>query len=169
MTTTIVSAGTWTVDAATRAGFAVRNFGVMTVRGTIAVTAGTVTIGPHGEPVRLSGTLDPASIDTGNPRRDADLRGGRFLDVEHHPLMEVLADRIERTADGWRAHAVLRVAGAQTPLLIDGTLVRRSPADRLVVTATARLHLPDVGIRPPRFLVGHQVDLAITAQLGSGA
>lgn len=165
MTTTTVAAGTWTVDAATRAGFAVRNFGINTVRGTIAVTAGAVTIGQDGQPVRLSGALDPASIDTGNPRRDADLRGKRFLDVAHHPLMEVIAEHIERTADGWRAHAVLRVAGAETPLPIDGTLVRRSPADRLLVTAIARLHLPDVGIRPPRFLVGHQVDLTITAEL----
>ncbi len=165
MTATMLTAGTWTVDAATRAGFAVRNFGFNTVRGTIAVTAGAVVIGQGGQPVRLSATLDPASVDTGNPRRDVDLRGKRFLDVAHHPLMEVVAERIERTADGWRAHAVLRVAGAETPLLIDGTLVRRSPADRLLVAATARLHLPDVGIRAPRILVGHQVDLTVTAQL----
>jgi polyisoprenoid-binding protein YceI len=37
ITTTPIAAGTWTVDVATRAGFAVRNFGFNTVRGTIAV------------------------------------------------------------------------------------------------------------------------------------
>ena len=164
-TRTAAAAGTWTVDASTRAGFAVRNFGFKIVHGTIAVTAGTVEFGPEGQPSRLSGTLDPVSIDTGNPRRDNDLRGKRFLDVANHPLMEVVADRFEPTAAGWRARAVLRVAGAETPLWIDGTLDERSTADRLSVRGAARLNLPDVGIRAPRLLVGHQVELTISARL----
>lgn len=166
MTTMIaVAAGTWTVDAGTRAGFAARNFGFKTVPGTIAVTAGTVEIGPEGQPLRLSGTFDPASVDTGNARRDKDLRGKHFLKVAAHPLMEVVADHIVPTADGWRADAVLRVAGSETPLWIDGTLDPRSTADRLLVTGTARLDLRAVGIRPPQILVGRWVELTISAQL----
>jgi polyisoprenoid-binding protein YceI len=164
-TMTAAAAGTWTIDTPARAGFAARNFGIKVVRGTIAVTHGAVEIGPDGQPVRLTGELDPASIDTGNPRRDKDLRGRRFLDVANHPLMEVVADQIQPTADGWQARAVLRVAGAETPLWIEGALDERSTTDRLFVTGTARLDLHDAGIRVPRLLVGRRVELTITAQL----
>ncbi|GAA1541378.1 hypothetical protein GCM10009827_071050 [Dactylosporangium maewongense] len=158
MTTTTMT-GTWTVATPLRAGFAARNFGFRTVHGTIAVTGGTVEFDAGGRPVRLEGTLDPASIDTGNPRRDKDLRGRRFLDVAHHPRMELTAGHIEPAGAGWRAKAVLRVAGAEAPLWIDGTL------DGLSVTGTARLDLRDVGIRAPGFLVGRHVALTISARL----
>ena len=91
-TMTTVAAGTWTVDLAhTRAAFAARHLFGSTVPGTIAVTAGTIEVGTDGRPVRFHATLDPASIDTGNARRDSDLRGRRFLAVDAHPLMEVAA------------------------------------------------------------------------------
>ena len=107
-TMTTVAAGTWTVDLAhTRAAFAARHLFGSTVPGTIAVTAGTIEVGTDGRPVRLHATLDPASIDTGNARRDSDLRGRRFLAVDAHPLMEVAADRITATARGWHVDAVL--------------------------------------------------------------
>ncbi|GAA4261945.1 YceI family protein [Dactylosporangium darangshiense] len=164
-TVAAADAGTWTVDAGILAGFAARNFAVKIVRGTIAVTAGIVEIGPDGRPSRLSGTLDPASIDTGNPRRDKDLRGKRFLDVVNHPRMDVVAEHIEPTTTGWRARAVLRVAGAEAPLWIDGTIDDASTAARLLVTGTARLDLRDVGIRAPRLLVGRWVELTVSVHL----
>ena len=82
-TMTSVGAGMWTADLTrTRAAFAARHLFGQTVHGTIAVTGGTLEVGPDGQPRRFQATLDPASIDTGNPRRDADLRGRRFLAVE---------------------------------------------------------------------------------------
>ena len=164
-TVTAAAAGTWSVEAPARAAFAVRNLGVRIVRGTIAVTAGTVEIGPGGCPARLSGTLDAASVDTGNPRRDRDLRGRRFLDVAHHPVIEVTAGRFEPAAGGWLAHALLRAAGGEAPLLVNGVLDEAPDGDRLAVTGTAVLHLPDVGIRVPRFLVGRRVELTVAVHL----
>ncbi|GAA3214641.1 YceI family protein [Dactylosporangium siamense] len=165
--TTLTAAGTWTVATPTRAGFAARNFGFKTVHGTIAVTAGTLEIGADGRPTRLAGTLDPASVDTANPRRDRDLRGPRFLDVDRYPRMELLAAQFEPSTGGWRAQALLRVRGHDAPLWIDGTVEEH--ADQLRVTGTARLHLPDAGIRAPRILVGRDVDLTITATLHRSA
>ncbi len=166
---TAAAAGTWTVEADTRAGFAVRNFGLNTMRGTVAVTGGTVEIGPDGRPVRLSGTLDPASVDTGNRRRDRDLRGRPFLDVARHPVIEVLAEHVEPDGTGWRARGVLRVRGTQCPLWIAAALDERSTGTLLWVTASARLDLREVGIRVPRFMVGRRVDLTISARLTRSA
>jgi polyisoprenoid-binding protein YceI len=165
ITITTVAAGTWTVEAGTRVGFAARNFGVNTVRGTITVTGGAVEIGADGRPVRLSGTLDPGSVDTGNGRRDKDLRGARFLDVARHPAIEVVADRVEPAGHGWRARAAVTVRGIQCPLWIDAALDERSTASRLWVTGTARLDLWAVGIRVPRLMVGRWVELTFSACL----
>jgi polyisoprenoid-binding protein YceI len=161
---TSVAAGTWTVDLAhTRAAFAARHLFGSTVHGTIAVTAGTVEVGADGRPVRLHATLDPASIDTGNARRDADLRGRRFLAADAYPQMEVAADRIAATARGWHVDAVLCGRGHEAPVRIDATLEGAAP--RLHVSGTARLDLRDLGIRVPGFLVRQFVDLSVSAQL----
>jgi polyisoprenoid-binding protein YceI len=165
-TMTTIAAGTWTADLAqTRAAFAARHLFGSTVQGTIAVTAGTIEVGTDGRPVRLHATLDPASIDTGNARRDSDLRGRRFLALDAHPLMEVAADRIAATARGWHADAVLRGRGREAPVVIDATLDGAATALRLQVSGTARLDLRDLGIRVPGWLVRRFVDLRVSAQL----
>jgi polyisoprenoid-binding protein YceI len=163
-TTTSVAAGTWTVDLTrTRAAFTARHFFGSAVHGTIAVTAATIEVGQDGHPRRFHATLDPASIDTGHARRDADLRGKRFLAVDADPLMEVVADRITATADGWRADAVLRGHGGEAPLRIDATLDGVATAPGLRLSGSARLDLRDVGIRVPGFLVRRFVDVSVSA------
>jgi hypothetical protein len=61
--------------AACTLAFAVRNPGLRTVTGPIPVTSATVTAGPDGQPLGLRAELDAHGIDTGNQRRDSDLRG----------------------------------------------------------------------------------------------
>jgi len=160
---TIVDAGIWTADLTeTRAGFTARGMG-RPVPGTIPVTSATVEVDAAGRPVRLSATLDPAAIDTGNARRDKDLRGKRFLKVDRHPLMTVSAEQFEQTADGWGTDAVVRVAGAEAPLRIEGALTGPATGTRLRVTGTARLDLRSIGIRVPGFVIGRFVEIAISA------
>jgi polyisoprenoid-binding protein YceI len=164
-TMTSVATGTWAVDPAhTRAAFAARHLFGQTVHGTIAVIAGTVEVGRDGRPQRLHAALDPASIDTGHARRDSDLRGKRFLAVDSYPLMEVIADQIAATADGWFAVATLRGHGCEAPLRIHATLKSAASAPRLQVSGSARLDLRDVGIRVPAFLVRRSIDLSVSAQ-----
>ena len=165
-TMTSVAAGIWTVDPAhTRAEFAAGHLFRQTVHGTIAVTAGTIEVGPDGQPQRFHAALDPASIDTGHARRDGDLRGKRFLAVDAYPAMEIVAERIEATAGGWRADAMLRGRGCEAPLRIDATLDGAATAPCLQVSGTARLDLRGVGIRVPGFLIRRFVDLSVSAQL----
>jgi polyisoprenoid-binding protein YceI len=165
-TTTSVGAGIWTADLTrTRAAFAARHLFGQTVQGTIAVTGGTLDVGPDGQPRRFQASLDPASIDTGNARRDADLRGRRFLDAGTFPLLEAAADDIDVAADRWRAGAVLRVRGSEAPLRIEAKLDILPTEARLLVSGTARLDLCDAGIRVPGLLVRRFVDLSFSAQL----
>ena len=165
-TMTPVGAGIWTADLTrTRAAFTARHLFGQTVQGTIAVTGGTLDVDPDGQPCRFRASLDPASIDTGNARRDADLRGRRFLGTETYPLMEAAADRVDVAAGGWRADAVLRVRQCEAPLRIAAELDILPTGVRLLVSGTARLDLRDAGIRVPGLLVRRFVDLSFSAQL----
>ena len=161
-----VAAGLWAVDLGhTRAAFKARHMFGQTVHGAIAVTAGTIEVGDDGQPQRLRATLDPASIDTGHARRDSDLRGKRFLAVDSHPVMEIVADRITATAGGWFADAALRSRGYEAPLRIAATLEGAATVSDLNVSASAQLDLRAMGVRVPGFLVRRLVDLSVSARL----
>ena len=79
-TATPVRPGDWAADpAACTLTFAVRNFGLRTVTGQIPLTSAVIHVDPGGQPVSIRAELDAQGIDTGNRRRDKDLRGHRFL------------------------------------------------------------------------------------------
>ena len=89
MTTTspvALSTGRWAVDPAhSTATFRVGNLG-RTVTGTVPITEGTVVI--DGQHSAITGSLDLGAIDTGNARRDKDLRKPKFLDLDRNPASE---------------------------------------------------------------------------------
>ena len=78
-----LTAGTWTIDAShTEASFSVRHAGISKVRGTVAVTEGTVIVGDDLETTSVTVTLDPSTVSTGDANRDGHLKSGDFFDVE---------------------------------------------------------------------------------------
>ena len=89
-------AGDWLADpAACTLTFAVRNFGLRTVTGQIPLTSAVVQVGPDGQPAGVRAELDAAGIRTGNPRRDRDLRGPRFLATDQWPVITFEAGLIK--------------------------------------------------------------------------
>ncbi len=164
MTTTSpveLAAGRWTVDPArSTAAFQVGNLG-RTVTGTVPITEGTVDIDRHGQPTAIVGSLDLGAIDTGNARRDTDLRKPRFLDLDRYPAMTFAAGTITASPGGWRVTGQLSARGASVRLAGD---VDVSGQDRsATVTAHTRLDRRALGIRAPRIIIGHQIDITVTA------
>jgi len=91
MTTTMLpsqlSTGTWAADSAhSEAGFVVRHAGISKVRGNVAVTEATITVGTDLSTSAVTATLDAASIDTRDAGRDGHLKGADFFDVEKFPV-----------------------------------------------------------------------------------
>jgi polyisoprenoid-binding protein YceI len=61
--------------------------------------------------------VDLASVNTGDPQRDAVLPGGDWLDAEAHPQAVFTADRFERVAaDRYVAHGRLEMHGVSRAL-----------------------------------------------------
>lgn len=80
---TALVAGTWTIDAShSEAGFSVRHAGISKVRGTVAITEGTIVVGDDLTVTSVAATLDPSIISTGDAGRDGHLKSADFFDVE---------------------------------------------------------------------------------------
>jgi polyisoprenoid-binding protein YceI len=154
-TATELRDGTWTVPAeAADATFAARNFGILTVRGTLAVTGGTLTVA-GGRPVAAEGTLAAASVSTGNAKRDEHLRTAQFLGAAQHPQLRLRALRFEPAEDGWTVPAMLTVSGVEAPITLHA---RQVPGpDGIRVRITGEFDRTTTAIRAPRFMVGHRV------------
>jgi polyisoprenoid-binding protein YceI len=102
---------TWKIDPVhSSAEFAVRHMMVTTVKGHISAIEGTITL-DEADLTHSSVTvsLDPASIDTREPRRDDHLRSADFLDVEHFPKITFASTRIERGREGYRIVGDLKI------------------------------------------------------------
>ncbi|UXY30553.1 YceI family protein [Streptomyces sp. HUAS TT20] len=84
--TVAVETGVWQLDpTATTVALSHRTFwGLVAVKGTFAAVAGRGEVGPDGSATGTV-TLDVASLDTKNAKRDTHLRSADFFDADHHP------------------------------------------------------------------------------------
>ena len=85
ITTTELSAGTWTIDPVHSAiSFSVRHLMVSKVRGTFDTFSGAITVAEDGTP-SVTAEIDVTSINTNNEQRDGHIKSGDFFDAEKHP------------------------------------------------------------------------------------
>src|SRR5688572_20228745 len=97
MTASAPALTAWTIDAAhSQVGFAVKHLMIATVRGRFSSVSGTVEF-PEGDykDARADVTIDAASIDTREEKRDAHLRSADFFDVEKFPTLAFKSRRVQ--------------------------------------------------------------------------
>jgi polyisoprenoid-binding protein YceI len=92
----------WNIDPAhTTVGFSARHMGLSKVRGRFDSFRGVI----EGDPSDISTVkgnveIDTASVNTGNPDRDAHLRSADFFDVEKYPTMRFVSKSVSESEDG---------------------------------------------------------------------
>jgi polyisoprenoid-binding protein YceI len=122
-----VGLSTWQIDPKhSTAEFAVRHVMVATVKGHISGIDGTIRL-DEGDPTRSSveATLDPSTIDTREPQRDAHLRSSDFLDAERFPTITFRSTRIEPAGDRFQVVGDLTLHGVTREVALDTELVGR--------------------------------------------
>lgn len=157
--------GTWRVVAErTSATFTVRNFGFRVVHGSIPVRLGSVRVSADGV-AAVEAALDLDGIDTGNAKRDADLRKPGLLAIDAQPVLTFAADQVDGGPDEWSVHGALGARGESCPLTVTAT----GPADNgdgtWRVVAGATFDRRAIGLRAPRFLIGREITIALDVVL----
>jgi polyisoprenoid-binding protein YceI len=97
--TSEIPTGTYAVDPAhSNVGFEVRHMGIATVRGAFKTFAGTVET--TGSELKLSGTVDVASVDSGEAQRDGHLQSPEFFDATQFPQISFNSTGSAASAEG---------------------------------------------------------------------
>lgn len=131
-----VETGTWQLDR-TATTVALKHktmWGLVTVKGAFATVDGQGEVRADGSAVGTV-TLDAATLDTKNAKRDEHLRGADFFDVANHPEI-TFAVRSAELRDGDQVHVVgqLTVRGISRPQSFTGRISDAS-ADAVTVDA----------------------------------
>jgi polyisoprenoid-binding protein YceI len=113
--------GDWQLDPVhTAVEFSARHLMVSKVRGKFHGVSGNIHISddPLGSWVEVK--IDPASVESGDAKRDEHLRSPDFLDVERHPEITFRSTRVEGDSPGgFRLEGDLTVHGVTRPVTLD--------------------------------------------------
>jgi polyisoprenoid-binding protein YceI len=118
-------AGTrWRLDpSGSSAEFRVPNlWGLASVNGRFQRLDGWLAVDDEHQ-WRMELTLDAASLDTGNPRRDRHLRSTDFFDAQHHPEVRFRSNRVNDRGGGrLDVEGELEAAGERARLQVQVTV-----------------------------------------------
>jgi polyisoprenoid-binding protein YceI len=132
------------------------------------VIGARVTVGANGRPAGIHAEVDASAIDTGNPRRDNDLRGRRFLGVGKWPTIAFEASQIVAGDTGWTVDGTLTVKDTRSHVHLEVT--RHDAASESIecvdLTATTQFDRRLAGVTGGQaVLVGHQISVSLTVRL----
>jgi polyisoprenoid-binding protein YceI len=116
-----IPTGTYNIDAShSSVGFEVKHMGIATVRGAFRRFAGTIDA--SGAAPVLKGTVEVASVDTGDENRDGHLKAPDFFDAAQYPEIEFHTNSLDETADGQvKLAGEITIKGVTKPIELTGT------------------------------------------------
>ena len=151
---TAASAATWAIDPAhTSVQFSIRHMTVSNVRGEFSRVSGTVD-GDETDPTHatIQASIDTASIDTRQPKRDEHLKSPDFLDVAQHPTITFKSKKIEPAGAGsFKVTGDLTLHGVTKEVVLDVSDVTPPIKDPMGKTragahATTKINRKDFGV-----------------------
>ncbi|MFN2384569.1 MAG: YceI family protein [Gemmatimonadota bacterium] len=105
--------------------FKVRHLGLATVTGQFNRFAGTFSYDPaRPAATTVTATIDVASVDTDNERRDTHLRSEDFFFADSFPTITFASRRVVKTGDeDFAVHGDLTIRGVTRPVVLEVELV----------------------------------------------
>ncbi len=169
---------TWTLDPShSSATFSVRHMMITNVRGAFAKLSGSASFDPANlEGASFEASIDVASIDTRDEKRDAHLRSGDFFDAEHHPALTFRSRALRRTGSKLELVGDLTIRGTTREVVLDVDGPTEAHVDpwgntRVGAEAKAKIKRSDFGItwnsalEAGGVLVGDEVSLMLDVSL----
>lgn len=150
--TTSVASGTYEIDPShSTVEFLARHLMISKVRGRFSRFSGVITVGDSPATSAVRATIEAASIDTNDEKRDAHLRSADFLDSDNHPDLEFVSTGVEGGGDDlWTVTGDLTIRGVTRPVNLDvafdGAVTDPWGNDRIGLTASTEIDRDDWGL-----------------------
>ncbi|HEU4909781.1 MAG TPA: YceI family protein [Propionibacteriaceae bacterium] len=112
-------------------------FGLGAVTGTVKLREADFSITEHLS-ATVHAVLDAASFDTGNPRRDGDVRSARYLDVTAYPDITFSSEQVRLQEGKWAAVGTVTAHGVAAPVDLTLDELRRDD-EELILRASAKI------------------------------
>ena len=115
-------ASSWKIDTDhSSANFSIQHMAISKVKGTFDNVSGTIEFHESGpNPFSLEINIDPVTINTGVPKRDAHLKSPDFFDVKQYPNINFVSEKIVATANGnYEVEGLLTMHGVSRSIKIE--------------------------------------------------
>jgi polyisoprenoid-binding protein YceI len=112
--------GVWTVDAShSEVGFVARHLMVSKVRGRFTEYDATITIAPNVLDSKVEATVQLASLETKDDKRDGHLKSEDFFHVDEHPTMTFRSTGLRENGADFLLDGDLTIRGVTKPVTFD--------------------------------------------------
>jgi polyisoprenoid-binding protein YceI len=146
---------TWQIDPAhTAAQFAVKHFMISTVRGEFKSVTGSIVWDEQDvSKSTVNVSIDATTVNTGEPKRDADLKSDRFFDVAGYPTITFKSTQVQQAGAGkLKVTGDLTIHGITKPVVLDVDGPSASIKDpygntRAALSATVKINRQDYGVK----------------------
>ncbi|MEO8902588.1 MAG: YceI family protein [Polyangiaceae bacterium] len=168
----------WVIDAShSNAGFSVKHLMITNVRGEFQKLAGTVSYDPaKPEATTIEATIDVASLNTRDEKRDGHLKSADFLDAEKFPTIIFKSTAVKAKGDDLSVTGDLTIHGVTKQVVLELEAPSAPTADpwgnsRVGATATTKIKRDDFGmvwntaLEAGGVLVGNDVKITIDVSL----
>ena len=167
----------WEIDPAhSNVQFGVRHMMISTVRGKFTKFTATAT-GDEKDAAHagVQASIDVASIDTGDEKRDAHLKSPDFFDAETFPTITFKSTKVEAAGDRrFKLHGDLTMHGVTKPVVLDVEATAEVKGmrgeTRAGARATTKVNRKDFGISWSKSMdgggvvVGDEVEVTIDVE-----
>jgi polyisoprenoid-binding protein YceI len=166
----------WEIASSSRINFTVRHLLFSKARGRFTRWSGNVLV-PDGDWGRatVDVVIDASSIDTGVPKRDADLRSANFLDVERYPNITFRTLYVTaRQADAFQVVGELTMKGRVGEVILEtessGVTLDASGDERARFSAKTAISRRDFGASGNvawdnyGVMIGERIDIEIDVE-----
>lgn len=146
--------GSWRIDPShSSAQFSVRHMMISTVHGQFGGVKGAISYDPKNPSASsIEATIDCSTVNTGDAKRDSDLKGAEFFDVKRYPVMQFKSKTVAvagpeklKVVGDLTINAITR----EVTLDIDGPTqpIRDNQGrEKIGVSATTKISRKDFGI-----------------------
>lgn len=135
-------------------------FGMVKVNGSLTVTDGSFTVGSDPEASAAEAHISAASFDSGNAKRDQDVRSAKYLAADKYPEITFRSDRLNAGEGPPVLEGKLTVREAASPvrLVIDQASYSGGEA---AIHATANIDRYAFGVTAAKGMAGRYLTIGL--------